>query len=341
VTVIAPPVAGASDWDRAATFSVLRTTAAWGGARSIAVLGEMAVLLRKVHPDIVLAGHVMTLPAMLGVRRQRTAAMLYGGELWSPRVPSILDRLKDRVASWVAISRFTAGEAVSLGIQSEQVAVVYPGAEAPRRPEDWRHRLGRLGLTDSDGEVLPYILTVSRLREPHKGIDVTIGALPALVSAHPGLRYVVAGDGPLRRRYEQIAAAMGIRNAVLLVGEVDEETKGVLMAGARAFVMPSRASRAAGQFEGFGIAYLEAALAGVSSVGSTEGAVPEVVLDEETGLLAYPRSTDAVAGAILRLLDDSALAARLGKASKIRAERDFTWDAFARKTEELLAELLQ
>jgi phosphatidylinositol alpha-1,6-mannosyltransferase len=91
--------------------------------------------------------------------------------------------------------------------------------------------------------------------------------------------------------------------------------------------MVSRESPAAGQFEGFGLVYAEAAHAGRPSIAGRAGAAPEVVIDGETGLLAIPDDPVAFASAALRLLEDPALADRLGLAAQERAARLYTSDA--------------
>jgi phosphatidylinositol alpha-1,6-mannosyltransferase len=134
----------------------------------------------------------------------------------------------------------------------------------------------------------------------------------------------MAGDGPLRHHLEHVAATAAATAATVFAGQVDEATKGALIRHCRALVMVSREAHAAAQFEGFGLVYLEAALAGRPSLAGRAGAAPEVVADEETGLLVEPDRPAQIADATLRLLDPE-YADALGAAARERARATGTW----------------
>jgi glycosyltransferase involved in cell wall biosynthesis len=156
-----------------------------------------------------------------------------------------------------------------------------------------------------------YVLFVGTV-EPRKGIDVLLAAHAALRrQGHPDLRLVVAGppgwgetprlDGP----------------GVVAPGRIDEATLDALYRGAAALALPSRS-------EGFGLPALEAMARGCPVVASDAGALPEVIGD--AGLLVAPGDSDALSGALARVLTDDSLAAALGAAGHRRAAT-FTWAA--------------
>jgi phosphatidylinositol alpha-1,6-mannosyltransferase len=325
VTVIAPPIANSTGQEPDAHYTVKRSRTQWGGARSARALVEMGALAGTTRADVVLAGHLATLPAAIAAnRRGQTAALLYGSELWSPKMRAILRLFGTWPRTYLAISRFTAAIAIECGVAAHRIRVVEPAASAPLIPDDGRDCLRRLGLLDPRGEIVPFFLTVARLAEPHKGHDVVIRALLPLVARHPDVRYVVAGDGPLRGSLERLARVTGVEESVVFAGLVTEVAKGALLASCRALVMPSREAPAAAQFEGFGIAFLEAALAGRPSIGGTAGAVPEVVVAGRTGLMVDPRDSVELLEAMMRLMDEPHLADELGKRAQQRAAA-FTW----------------
>jgi glycosyltransferase involved in cell wall biosynthesis len=84
------------------------------------------------------------------------------------------------------------------------------------------------------------------------------------------------------------------------------------------------------EVEGFGLVLLEAAMQGLPAVAGRLGGVPEIVRDNETGLLVAPGDRMALAAALQRLLDDEALRTKLGHAAR-EAARHFTWDRCARQ----------
>ena len=151
---------------------------------------------------------------------------------------------------------------------------------------------------------------------------------------------MIAGQGPLAPELSRLADRLGVGSAVRMVGAVDEPTKAALLAACRAFVMVSREQRRPALFEGFGIGYIEAALAGRPALGGASGGVPDAVVDGETGLLVDPLSVPAVTAAALRLLDEPGLADALGARAQVRARRDFTWEVAITRMERCLASVL-
>ena len=110
-------------------------------------------------------------------------------------------------------------------------------------------------------------------------------------------------------------------------GISDDELAG-LYAEAQVAVVPSL-------YEGFSLPAIEAMACGVPLVATTGGALPEVVgADGETALLVTPDDPEALAAGIRRILDDDALAARLGEGGRQRVLGRFTWEATARGTAE-------
>jgi phosphatidylinositol alpha-1,6-mannosyltransferase len=295
---------------------------------------------QRAVADLVVAGHILVLPIALAVAGRRpVATMVYGSDLWSPRAEWIVRRLGGRCERFVAISEFTRHETERLGVTRDRIRVANPGASVASVPEDWSTRLQRLGLRGDDGAAAPFVLTIARLAEPHKGQDVVIRALPAIVARHPGLRYVIAGEGPLRDHFRRIARASGIENSVVITGSVSEATKATLLKQCAALIMVSRESRTASAFEGFGLAFIEAALSRRPVIAGDSGAIPEVVRHGETGLLVDPRSPVATAEAVSLLLDDPGYAEALATAAHARAIREFEWPAAVDRLERIFGEL--
>jgi phosphatidylinositol alpha-1,6-mannosyltransferase len=243
-----------------------------------------------------------------------------------------------RVQVWVfcrarrvfAVSGFTRNALVEAGVDEDRVATVFNGVEAGEllQPQRESRILEETGLAGKS-----IILTVARL-DVHKGHDVVIRAMPAILEQEPEAVYVIAGDGPMMRQLEEQVEEAGLTGRVVLLGALPRPDVLALLKACRVFVLNSRVG--GGNAEGFGIALLEAAVFKKPTVGGRSGGIPEAMEDGVTGILVDPLSPGEVAGAILRILGDPDLAARLGEAGCRRATTEFTWE---RVIERILASL--
>jgi len=219
--------------------------------------------------------------------------------------------LARRAARVIAISeslrRFNVER---VGLPAGKVEVVHYGLDELPRP--WAdHR--ELGLPE-DARVL---LCVCRLAE-QKGVDTAIRALPAIRVEHPDAVLLVLGEGPQRAALESLAG-----ERVHLPGRVGDVAAWYRRADL--LVHPVR-------WEGFGLALLEAMLAGKPVVASNVSAAPELVADGETGLLVPPDDPQALAAAVSSLLADRERAAAYGRSGLERARREFSVARMAERT---------
>lgn len=164
----------------------------------------------------------------------------------------------------------------------------------------------------------PYVLGVGRL-VPQKGFDVLIGAFAE--AGDLGYDLLIAGEGPESAKLNGLTKELGVCDRVKLTGRADRASAISLFAGCSFFVLPSLQ-------EPFGIVNLEAMACGKAVIASKIGGVPEVVVDEVTGLLVPAGNLRALATTIKRLANDVSLQKRLGAAGRARAGR-FDWTAIA------------
>jgi phosphatidylinositol alpha-1,6-mannosyltransferase len=117
---------------------------------------------------------------------------------------------------------------------------------------------------------------------------------------------------------------LNLNDCVTFVGEVSRDELPRYYAAADIFVHPNRVDGA--DVEGFGMVFLEAAAAGLPTIGGASGGVPEAVEDGQTGFLV--RGTDAteLAATIRTLAESPEMRRRLGAAGRMRVRRQFNWD---------------
>lgn len=194
--------------------------------------------------------------------------------------------------------------------------VAYPfGVDVQRfSPGDPAVARERFGLS-SDA---PAIVFVGGLDAAHyfKGVDVLLRACARLVGPW---QLLIVGDGNCRSIFEEQSRRLGISDKVHFAGSVPFEDLPEVYRAADIHVLPSL-----DRSEAFGVVTLEAMATGITSVVSDLPGVRSVIVTEETGLLVEPGSMESLASALERLLNDSALCERFGRAARQRAMEGFS-----------------
>jgi colanic acid/amylovoran biosynthesis glycosyltransferase len=165
------------------------------------------------------------------------------------------------------------------------------------------------------------LLTVARLVEV-KGVEYAIRSLALLKVKCPHVRYVIAGDGPLRRRLELLVDELGLANQVDFVGAVSQEEALPLFEAAHAFVLPSVVTDS-GEEEGQPIVLAEAQASGLPVIATAIGGIPESIRNKESGFLVPPGDPEALASAILWLAYHPEKWGRMGRAGRAHVEKSY------------------
>jgi glycosyltransferase involved in cell wall biosynthesis len=164
------------------------------------------------------------------------------------------------------------------------------------------------------------VLAIGRLVY-YKGFEYLIRAMSEIDG-----RLLLIGDGPLRNRLEQEARAARTGDRVVFLGKIPGSL-GPFYHAADVFVLPSVA-----RSEAFGIVQVEAMAAGVPVVNTRiASGVPFVSLDGVTGLTVPPGDPHALAQAVNSLLGDPDRRARLGRAARRRAKKEFSLNKMTRR----------
>jgi glycosyltransferase involved in cell wall biosynthesis len=256
--------------------------------------------------------------ALAAVLAGRTSARRRVMTVCSTAMPrSILEPVERRVDRRVANSldavvvpaERPAAAMAARGFPREMMEIIPWGARSIPARVDPEAR-GRLGLPDK----APVIVCLANFT-PTKGQAVIVDAIPALAERFPGIRAVLAGDGPELPALRERAAARGVAGRVLFPGSFNEPWD--LLRAADVFVLAS-------EIEGLPLVVLEAMGQGVPVVATDVGGMPEAVIDDMTGFLVPPRDPAALTTAIARILSDPAVALRMRQASLARFEQRFT-----------------
>jgi glycosyltransferase involved in cell wall biosynthesis len=206
--------------------------------------------------------------------------------------------------------------AVQMKVPLERMTVVPVGVDhTVFRPRPDRPRVaGRIMVTSSSDV-------------PMKGLVPLLEAVAKLRTERE-VELVVIGRPTEGGRVARTIERLGLGPVVRCASGMSDDELAILYAEAQVAVVPSL-------YEGFSLPAIEAMACGVPLVATTGGALPEVVgTDGDTGLLVAPDDPGALASGIARIMDDPALAARLGAGGRARVLGRFTWEATARGTAE-------
>jgi glycosyltransferase involved in cell wall biosynthesis len=285
---------------------------------------EIARLVRAERADLIQAY----------LLQMNVAGALAGKLTGTPVVASVRGRVYDferrsRLWAYRAIAR--AGAVLTTpsldlrealvrraGVPPRRVVAIHNGVDLPA--------LDRL-LASPDRSWLPpgfRVGAIGRL-DAVKGLQYLLDAAAIIAPQASDARFLFVGDGPEREALEQRARGLGLGDRVTFLGH--REHAAAMLPALDVFVLPSLS-------EGLSNSLLEAMAASRPIIATDLGANAEVVRHREHALLVPPADASALAGAVLELRRDPALAARLAQSARARVEAHFS---LARSAERYLS----
>ena len=279
---------------------------------------KLSRLIRKLRPDIVHAHdpHAVAIAALallLGAPKPRPFLMA------SRRVDfhlkkNIFSRWKyKQVDGFVCASNAIREMLIGDGFPADRACLVHDGIDIQQleaaRPVDLHQELCLPKNALIVGNVAALV--------PHKGHRYLIDAMPSVLDKIPEARLVIVGQGQLESALRAQIKALNLETHVFLVG-----FRPNVLAFHKAFDIFVLCSIT----EGLGTSLLDAMAARRAIVATRAGGIPEVVTDKETGLLVSPRDKQELSLAIIRLLHDQELCARMGANGFARVCKYFSAD---------------
>ena len=232
------------------------------------------------------------------------------------------EELWEQASVFICVSDFIRNKAREAGFPKEKLQKLFIGVDRDAF---------RASATERDPNLVVF---VGRLVEK-KGCEFLLKAMSHVQKQHPNARTIVIGDGPLRSSLGNSAKQLELSCDFL--GAQPSATVREWVSRARVFCGPS-VTAANGDSEGLGMVFAEAQAMGTPVVSFQHGGIPEVVLHQETGLLAEERNSDQLASHISRLLQDDALWARLSDRGVAAAAENFDLRRQTAALEELYTE---
>lgn len=226
-------------------------------------------------------------------------------------MPHQLDLLR-RADGVCALTTIEAEYLIGHGVAADRVHVVGAGLDvAAVTGGDGAQARARLGI---DG---PLVLALGAAAFDKGSFHL---AQAAAMLERTGCPVTVVFAGPVMSEFARFVDGLAPRErrAVRVLGFVSDQEKRDLLAGADIVALPSRT-------ESFGLVFLEAWANGKPVIGARAGAIPGVVDHERDGLLVPFGDVNGLADAIRTLVDDPALASRLGTAGREKVVDEATW----------------
>lgn len=290
---------------------------------------RLARLLRANHIDVLhmhnptaffygtLAGAIAHVPCLIYTEHGRD----FSSSIKIKLVDRVLSRFVDEVVAVADASKHYLLKAEKL--PSAKVMTIHNGIDATRFNGSYdRHVIRQsLGLSDSQ----PVVGIVARL-DPIKNHAMLLHAMQKVVAMNPAVVVLVVGDGPLRADLVKLTTSLGLEGNIRFLGTRHDVPE--LMSAMDFFVLCSHS-------EGLSLTLVEASASGLPSIATRVGGNDEVVVHGETGFLVADNDIEALADAMLRMVDDQPLRSAFGAAAKRRFEQEFTLDSMVHAYEAL------
>jgi phosphatidyl-myo-inositol dimannoside synthase len=237
----------------------------------------------------------------------------------------------------IAISQATKDIVKESGISPKRLEIVHNGANEylfqkidPILVQNFKIAHG---LTDKK------VVFSSGALSERKGQKIIIKSLPMVLKVLPEVVYVAVGLPNKKQEFLELATELGVEKNVLFPGIVSNEELVLWLNACDLFTMTS--INVNGDYEGFGIAVLEAALCGKTSLVSDNGGLVEAVLNNETGIVVKEGDINATAESLLDLLTNTEKRKNLAEKASLHTQQTGIYSVVSNKYDTLLTNLIK
>jgi len=256
-----------------------------------------------------------------------------GENKWEKNDDLICDQLLAPFTDRLIACSESVGKHVSerIGVSREKIEVILNGVDLDQfKPCDHLRSLKEEMGLPLDSQVIGIVGRISE----EKGQDDFIKAAGLIKKTFPNTIFLIigqTGNDTLKTRLRALAVAHGVDREVIFTGYIPDVHR--VYSALDILVVPSR-------WEGFGLILVEGMSSGKPIVATNVGAIPEVVLPNETALLVPPSMPSAIASGVIHLLENPEEARRMGEKGRERAKM-FSWDRSGIQLDDLYKKLMQ
>ncbi len=280
------------------------------------LLFKLLKLIRQYRPDIIHS-------------HSRRGADIWGGLAGSiAGIPTVLSRRVDNPEAlwWVGLKYRLYGRVICIsegirqvlleeGVPAQKVITVRSAIDA----NGWKNQCDRKKFNEEfDTQTDHVVLGMVAQLIPRKGHSLVLQAMQQLTDSYPQLRLICFGQGALKDSLEQEAQERGLQERVQFTGFRDDLPN--WLGCIDVLVHPAL-------MEGLGISLIQAAACSVPVIASRAGGMPEIVRNEENGLLIEPGDLPGLLQALKRLLNEPDTRQQFGMTGRQLVEREFSIEA--------------
>lgn len=274
-------------------------------------------------------------PDVVHIHSRRGADWLGGFAAKQERVPAVISRrvdnpetilttkLKYRLFEQViAISKGIGKVLLNQKLPAKKLSVVCSAVktEAFNGPFDRAAFTQKFNLAQGTNSDQLYIGVIAQLIR-RKGHGYLLESLTEIKEKYPNIKVLFFGRGPMENELQQQVNQLNLGDIVSIVGFHDDLPKWI---GCLDLVVHPA------EMEGLGVSLLQAGAASIPIIGTSVGGIPEILIDQQTGLLVEPKNIEQLSTAIDRLLGDKEMRIKLGKAARRHIEKVFSVDAMVK-----------
>ena len=291
-------------------------------------LNKIIATINQFHPDLIIASGVRAaqiIGLLSVVFHVPWIAVGHGSEFGHKRsLKTFFTRFVfNKANAIISVGKYTQKAMENIGIKNPVNTIIHNGAD---QNQFFRLTSQEIDQFRKDNYVQKkfVLLTVGSVTD-RKGQEVVIRALPKMLERNPNIVYWMAGLPQELDKLTQLAEELNVRQSLKFWGTVSNDDLVKLYNTCDLFVMTSR-QLADGDFEGFGIAVIEAALCGRTAVVSGDSGLEEAVHNGITGCVIPQNDPEELAKIVFQLASDNLILEEFSQNAYNNALNNQTWD---------------
>ena len=231
-------------------------------------------------------------------------------------------------------SPFCYNESKFLKPFTKKLAWIPPGVDIEKYSVGKSFKIHEAYNLHDSSKIVLFVGVMSKAHT-HKGVDQLIKSFKIILKKVKDAYLVLVGRGDMMSEYKKMCDEFNISDNVLFTGFVDETELIEYYKSSDVVVLPSTTVQ-----EGFGMVLIEGNACGKPVIGTRVGGIQYVIKDGETGLLVPPKNPEALAGAVIEILNNDDLAKKMGNNGRRLVEEKYTWERSAEMTEKVYKEII-